>query len=154
MGSSARNHPCHHARVQLRLDDTYELDDDRSRVDVDALTAFLTTSAYWGRWRGRDEIEAQLASAWRVVGLYAGTTMVGFARAVSDGVAFAYLADVYVDPDHRGSGRGTALVRELVEGNGADRFRWMLHTKDAHGLYAEFGFAAPGADAMERPSPR
>jgi len=140
--------------VQLRLDDTYQLDDDRDRVDVDALAAFLTTSAYWGRWRGRAEIEAQLASAWRVVGLYAGDAMVGYARAVSDGVAFAYLADVYVDPDHRGAGRGTALVRELVEGNGADQFRWMLHTKDAHGLYARFGFAAPGEDAMERPSPR
>ena len=117
-------------------------------------SAFLTTSAYWGRWRGRAEIEVQLA-----VGLAGGRPlrrrrMVGFARAVSDGVAFAYLADVYVDPDHRGSGRGTALVRELVEGNGADRFRWMLHTKDAHGLYAKLGFAAPGADAMERPSPR
>ena len=140
--------------MQLRLDDTYELDDDPGRVDVDALIAFLTTSAYWGRWRGRAEIEAQLASAWRVVGLYAGHAMVGFARAVSDGVAFAYLADVYVDADHRGHGRGSALVRELVEGNGADRFRWVLHTKDAHGLYAKLGFTAPGADAMERPSPR
>src|SRR3954451_18053287 len=77
---SALNQPCHHARVQLRLDDTYELDDDPGRVDVDALVAFLTTSAYWGRWRGRTEIEAQLASAWRVVGLYSGEVMVGFAR--------------------------------------------------------------------------
>jgi len=139
--------------VRRHLDDIYGLDDDPNRIDIDALIAFLTTSAYWGRWRGRAEIEAQLASAWRVVGLYAGEEMVGFARAVSDGVAFAYLADVYVDPRHRGHGRGTALVRELVEGNGADRFRWMLHTKDAHGLYAQLGFAAPGADAMERPAP-
>lgn len=150
----ARNRPCNHARVRCRLDDRYELDDDPGRVDVEALVAFLTTSAYWGRWRGRAEIEAQLASAWRVVGLYAGDVMVGFARAVSDGVAFGYLADVFVDPDHRGGGRGTALVRELVEGNGADQFRWMLHTKDAHGLYAKLGFASPGQDAMERPTPR
>ena len=135
------------------LGDEYELDDDSTRVDVDALVAFLTTSAYWGRWRGRTEIEAQVAAAWRVVGLYAGGAMVGFARAVSDGVAFAYLADVYVDPDHRGGGRGTALVREIVEGNGGDRFRWMLHTKDAHGLYAKIGFATPGPDALERPAP-
>ena len=135
------------------LDGSYELDDDPDRVDIDALVAFLTTSAYWGRWRGRTDIEAQLAASWRVVGLYAGEEMVGFARALSDGVAFAYLADVYVDPDHRGGGRGTALVRELVEGNGADRFRWMLHTKDAHGLYTKLGFAAPGPDAMERPAP-
>jgi len=152
--TSARNQACNHAHVRHRLDGDYELDDDPHRVDIDALVAFLTTAAYWGRWRGRAEIEAQLAAAWRVVGLYADGAMVGFARAISDGVSFAYLADVYVDPDHRGGGRGTALVRELVEGNGADQFRWVLHTKDAHGLYAKLGFAAPGPDVMERPSPR
>jgi GNAT superfamily N-acetyltransferase len=151
---SARKQSCNHAGVRHRLDDVYELDDDPTRIDIDALVAFLTTSAYWGRWRGRADIEAQLRSSWRVIGLYAGNAMVGFARAVSDGVAIAYLADVYVDPDHRGHGRGAALVRELVEGNGAGRFRWMLHTKDAHGLYAKLGFAVPGADAMERPAPR
>ena len=140
--------------MRRQLDDGYELDDDRQRVDVEALVAFLTTDAYWGRWRGRAEIEEQLAVSWRVVGLYTGGAMVGFARAVSDGVALAYLADVYVDPAHRGHGRGEALVREIVDGDGAEKFRWLLHTKDAHGLYAKLGFAAPGPDAMERPSPR
>lgn len=135
------------------IDDGYELDDDASRVDIHALVAFLTTSAYWGRWRQRADIEGQLASAWRVVGLYRSNEMVGFARAVSDGVAFGYLADVYVDPEHRGRGLGTALVRELVEGNGADGFRWMLHTLDAHGVYEKLGFTTPGPDAMERPAP-
>lgn len=140
------------------IDDDYELDDDASRVDVDALVTFLTTSAYWGRWRQRRDIEAQLASAWRVVGVYRGPgveggEMVGFARAVCDGVAFGYLADVYVDPEHRGRGLGLALVREMVDGNGADEFRWMLHTLDAHGLYAKLGFVTPGPDAMQRPAP-
>jgi ribosomal protein S18 acetylase RimI-like enzyme len=133
--------------------DGYELDDDRSRVDLDALVAFLTTHAYWGRWRGRAEIEAQVAASWRVVGLYADDSMVGFARAVSDGVALAYLADVYVDPAHRRRGLGEALVRELVDGEGADRFRWLLHTADAHGLYTKLGFGRPDETAMERPAP-
>ena len=59
---------------------------------------YLSTEAYWGRWRTRADIEAQLASAWRVVGAYRADTgeQVGFARAVSDGVGFAYLADVFV----------------------------------------------------------
>ena len=139
--------------MRRNLDNGYELDDDASRVDVDALVHFLTTEAYWGRWRRRSDIEAQLSSAWRVVGLYQGSSMVGFARAVSDGVAFAYLADVYVDPAHRGQGLGHALVQEIVEGNGAAAFRWMLHTRDAHGVYADVGFAPPGQDAMERPAP-
>ena len=136
------------------LPDGYELDDDKTRVDVDALVDFLTTEAYWGRWRGRDEIERQLASAWRVVAAYDGTgAMAGFARAVSDGVAYAYLADVHVDPAHRGHGLGVAVVREIVHGAGASEFRWTLHTKDAHGLYERFGFAPPGPDLLERPRP-
>ena len=150
---SARKKPCKHFPVRRSLDDGYELDDDADRVDVGALVAFLTTEAYWGRWRQRADIEAQLSSAWRVVGLYRESSMVGFARAVSDGVAFGYLADVFVEPAHRGRGLGHELVREIVDGNGASAFRWMLHTRDAHGVYADLGFAPPGADAMERAAP-
>ena len=139
--------------MRRSLDDGYELDDDASRVDVDALAHFLGTEAYWGLWRQRADIEAQLSSAWRMVGLYRGDEMLGFARAVSDGVAFGYLADVYIDPRHRGRRLGHELVREIVEGNGASAFRWMLHTRDAHGVYADLGFAPPGPDAMERPAP-
>ena len=131
----------------------YELDDSPGRVDRDAVWAFLSTEAYWGRWRSRADVEAQLDSAWRVVGAYERATgaLVGFARAVSDGVAFAYLADVYVLPEARGSGLGDALVRAMVEEGPGRRFRWMLHTGDAHGLYARLGFAAPDSTVMERP---
>lgn len=139
--------------MRRTLDDGYELDDDPDRVDLDALVAFLTTQAYWGRWRGRDDITRQVQTAWRVVAAYRDDRMVGFARAVSDGVALAYLADVYVEDDHRGRGLGQHLVGEIVEGRGAAVFRWMLHTADAHGLYARFGFAPPGPDVLERPAP-
>lgn len=134
----------------------FELDDDPGRVDRDALWTFLTTEAYWGRWRRREDVERQLDSAWRVVGVYASATgrMVGFARAVSDGVALAYLADLYVSADARGHGLGKALVQVMVDdGPGAD-FRWMLHTADAHDLYGRFGFAPPDPTYLERPSPR
>lgn len=80
--------------------------------------------------------------------------MIGFARALSDGVAFAYLADVFVLPGHRGQGVGRALVAEMVEAGPGAEFRWLLHTADAHGLYAGFGFAPPGASLLERPSTR
>ncbi len=80
-----------------------------------------------------------------------GGELVGFARAVSDGVAFAYLADVFVDPAHRGAGLGHRLVTTMIdEGPGAD-FRWTLFTGDAHGLYRQHGFAEPDATAMVRP---
>lgn len=132
----------------------YELDDDPARIQPDVVWQYLSTDAYWGRWRSRADIDAQLASAWRVVGVYRTDTgeQVGFGRAVSDGVAFAYLADVFVLAEHRGHALGKQLMRCMIdEGPGRD-FRWVLFTGDAHGLYEQFGFAAPDATAMVRPS--
>ncbi|MCU1626324.1 MAG: N-acetyltransferase [Pseudonocardia sp.] len=79
----------------ITLHDGYEIDDDPARIDRDAVWEFLSTQAYWGRWRARADLETQVAVAWRVLSLYEPGTgrTVGFARAVSDGVSFAYLAD-------------------------------------------------------------
>jgi len=128
----------------------YELDDYLGRVDADAAVAFLTTRAYWGKWRGAADIKGQIAAAWRVVGAYdlAGA-MVGFARAYGDG-GCAYLADVYVLAEHRGAGLGKAIVRMMIEDGPGAGWRWMLHTSDAHGLYRQFGFARPDGRYLER----
>ena len=132
----------------------YDLDDDPTRIPRDAVWAWLSTEAYWGRERTRDDVEAQLDSAWRVVGAYRRDTgaLVGFARAVSDGVAFAYLADVFVLDEHRGSGLGTRLVRRMIDEGPGAHMRWVLFTGDAHGLYRRFGFGEPDATAMVRPA--
>jgi len=133
----------------------YEVDDDPARVDVDTIWEFLSTEAYWARWRTRDVVEQQIRTAWRVGGAYEvpNGKQVGFARAVSDGLSIAYLADVFVLPSHRGHGLGTRLVRAMIEDGPGARFLWNLHTRDAHDLYARFGFA-PRTDAryLERPS--
>jgi N-acetyltransferase len=128
----------------------YEIDDDPGRVDADAAAAFLTAEAYWGRWRGAQDIKDQIAAAWRVVGVYerAGG-MVGFARAFGDR-GCAYLADVYVLPGHRGAGLGKALVAMMIEDGPGAGWRWVLHTSDAHGLYRQFGFARPDHRLLER----
>lgn len=128
-----------------------ELDDDPARIDRDTVWQFLSTKAYWARWRQRSDFEAQFGSAWRVVAAYDGPATVGFARAISDGVAFAYLADVYVDPAVRGRGVGVELVRFMIEDGPGRAFRWTLNTGDAHGLYAKFGFAPPDSTSLERP---
>jgi len=85
----------------------------------------------------------------RVVGLYHDGLQVGFCRAVTDRVSFAYLADVYVLAEHRGRGLGEGLVREMVEASGWS-VRWLLHTGDGHGLYQKFGFTEPSPRVMER----
>ncbi|GAA1979757.1 GNAT family N-acetyltransferase [Amycolatopsis minnesotensis] len=134
----------------------YELDDDRTRVDTDVVWDFMSTEAYWARWRERSDVEAQLAAAWRILGVYEKDSgrMVGYARAISDGVSIAYLADVFVLDAARGNGLGKALVHEMVENGAGARMRWMLHTNDAHGLYAQFGFGVPDGTYLERPSRR
>ena len=130
---------------------TFELDDDPARIDFEVVWQYLSTDAYWGTWRTREQVRSQLDSAWRLVGAYDDGALVGFARAVSDGVGIAYLADVFVLPAYQGKGLGTAIVRRMIdEGPGAD-LRWMLFTRDAHGLYEKFGFGPP-ENALERPA--
>ncbi|MBQ6639418.1 MAG: GNAT family N-acetyltransferase [Saccharopolyspora sp.] len=131
----------------------YEFDDDLRRVDRDAVWNFLTTEAYWGNNRTREQFDRQLDGAWRVVAAYErpGGRLLGFARAFSDGVLSAYLADVFVLAEARGHGIGAGLVRTMVEDGPGGNFRWMLHTSDAHELYRRFGFDEPNSDFMERP---
>jgi len=133
----------------------YAIDDDPARVDLDVVWDFLSNDAYWMKWRTREDVQQQLASAWRVIGCYHPTDgMVGFARAVSDGVAVAYLADVFVLPAHRGHGLGQRIVRAMIDDGPGAGFRWMLHTEDAHDLYRKFGFVEPDYKVLERPSQR
>lgn len=121
------------------LGNGYELSEDRDRIDRAAVHAFLTTS-YWALGRTRER-QDHLIDACHVVGLYHDGAQVGFGRAVDcEAAHFVYLADVYVLEQHRGSGLGVELVREIVEnGPYADR-TWVLHTRDAAGLYERFGF--------------
>jgi ribosomal protein S18 acetylase RimI-like enzyme len=135
--------------VRRLLPEGYELDDDAQRVDLDAVHDFLAFHSYWAAGRPRETVERLVRQATRVVGLYHQEQQVGFCRAVSDGVSFAYLADVYVLPGHRGRGLGEELVREMVEAAGWN-VRWLLHTGDAHELYRRLGFAAPSPRLMER----
>jgi GNAT superfamily N-acetyltransferase len=137
--------------VRRELPDGFELDDDPARVPVDELHAFLSTQAYWALGRTRDTVERLVLEADRVVGLYRHGGLAGFCRAVTDGVAFVYLADVFVLREHRGRGLGVELVREMIERGPFASQRWLLHTADAHGLYEKFGFAVPDERLMERP---
>jgi ribosomal protein S18 acetylase RimI-like enzyme len=139
--------------VTLELAGGYELDDDPARIDVAAVHDFLANHSYWAAGRPRETVERLVREAQRVVGLYAGEQQVGFSRTVSDGVAFAYLADVYVLPGHRGRGLGLELVRFSVAAGPYAHLKWLLHTADMHALYRKLGFGGPGERLMERAAP-
>ena len=131
------------------LENGYELDDDRSRLDREAIHAFLTAS-YWAEGRTRQRQDELIDASGHVVGLYKNGDQIGFARAVDcDAAGFVYLADVYVLDEHRGRGLGVELIREIVERGPFAQRRWVLHTRDAHALYEKFGFG-PNVRLMER----
>ena len=132
------------------LGDGYELDDDRARVDREAVHRYVCDQSYLARGRTRDVQDALIDGAACVVDLYHDGAQVGFTRTLSDGHAQSYLADVYVLEEHRGRRLGVELVRFSVDAGPFASTKWFLHTSDAHDLYRRFGFAEPGDETLER----
>jgi len=124
----------------------YEISTDPARLDVAAIHAYLTRS-YWSPGIPIGIVERALRHS-LCFGIYecAGGAQVGLARVVTDYATFAYLCDVYVLEGHRGFGLAKRMMRELMAHPALrDARRIMLATRDAHGLYAGFGFMEAGA---------
>jgi GNAT superfamily N-acetyltransferase len=121
----------------------YEISTDHSRLDVDRIHRFLSRS-YWSPGIPRDVVERAIANS-VPFGLYTPSgEQVGFERAISDRATYAYLADVYVEEEHRGHGLGKFLVASaLAHPELKGLRRWALATADAHGLYEQHGFGPP-----------
>jgi GNAT superfamily N-acetyltransferase len=136
--------------MRRELPDGSELDDDRERVDVDAVYRFLSDEAYWVTGRTRETVERLVRESTRVIAAYDGDTLIGFCRVMSDASNMAWLGDVFVLPAYRGRGVGVELVREAVEFPEHRDLMWFLGTRDAHGLYERFGFQPPSERIMVR----
>ena len=136
--------------MRRRLAGSLELDDDRGRIDADAVHRYLSEESYWARGCSREAVVRTIRDAARVIGLYDGARQIGFARVLSDGATISHLCDVYVLRAYRGRGLGVELVREAVDNGPHATLTWTLKTKDAHGLYERFGFRAPNDGIMER----
>jgi GNAT superfamily N-acetyltransferase len=124
--------------------DGYVLTTDKDRVDVDAVHRWLSEDAYWALGRPREVVEATIRSCdvWSV--LAPDGAQVAFTRAVTDGLTFAWLCDVYVDPAHRGRGLATWLAGAAVEDLRERKLdRLVLATSDAHAVYRRVGFVVP-----------
>ena len=119
--------------------DDYTISTDPARLDIDAIADMLTR-AYWAQGRTREMI-ARYVQHSLVFGIYHDGKQVGLARIVSDYTTFAWLCDVFIHEDYRGRGLGKWLMETIMshpELQGLRRF--MLATRDAHSLYAQFGF--------------
>ncbi len=117
----------------------YRISDDPESVDVGLVHEFLAQS-YWALGIPRDTVARAILHS-IPFSVFLGDRQVGFARVVSDGATFAYLADVFVVDGHRGRGLGTWLLKTvLVHPELQGLRRWLLVTRDAHGLYRKLGF--------------
>ena len=131
------------------------LSTDAAQMDVDAIHAYLGGESYWARGIPRETVARAIRHS-LCFGVFDGAAQVAFARVVTDRATFGYLADVYVLPAYRGRGIGTWLM-QAVDGHPELQGlrRWGLVTKDAHALYARFGWSpvAQPERHMERTDP-
>jgi GNAT superfamily N-acetyltransferase len=115
---------------------------DPADVDMDLVHGFLT-EAYWATGTTREQVRRSVDGS-IPFSLFEDDTQVGFARVISDRATFAYVSDVFVVADARGRGLGSFLVESMLAHPDLQGLRrWTLATRDAHPLYARFGFTAP-----------
>lgn len=120
--------------------DGYTITTAADAIDLDVIHAYLSEQSYWARGVPREIVETSIRNSICFALLHAGV-QVGFARAITDRSTFAYMADVFVLPAHRGRKLATWLVETMLSHPDLrDIPRWRLATLDAHGLYAKFGF--------------
>lgn len=118
----------------------YTISTDKSRLDIACIHNFLTHHSYWAKGIPIEAVRRFIEHS-MTFGVFLGTEQVGFARVISDYTIFAYLADVFIVEAHRKKGLSKRLIAFILaqeELNGLRRF--MLATRDAHSLYASFGF--------------
>lgn len=126
---------------QVTHPDGVTLTDDPARFDLDRAHGWISTQSYWGQGMPlalfKKAVEGSLT-----LGAYAPDgQMIAMARVVTDRATFGWICDVFVDEAHRGSGLGKRLVAYLQGHPHLQGFRRThLATRDAHGLYAQFGF--------------
>jgi GNAT superfamily N-acetyltransferase len=135
----------------------YFLSTDPALLDVSLIHRFLSEQSYWAAGIPREVVERSLKNS-LCFGLYEGSRQIGFARLVTDRATFAWLGDVFVIDAYRGQGLGKWMMESLLQHPDLQGLRRMLlGTRDAHGLYARFGFtplAEPGRfQEIHRPNP-
>jgi GNAT superfamily N-acetyltransferase len=125
--------------LELRRDG-FTISDNQVRLDRDAVWAFIS-QAYWARVRTREQHERAVAHS-LCLGVYEGNKQIGFARVITDYAITAHIADVYILEPYRGRGLSKWLMSAILDHPELKMVRrFTLNTDDAHGLYAQFGFA-------------
>lgn len=127
--------------MQTETQPDFHISTDKGLLDIDVIHKFLSEESYWANRRTREQTERAIENS-ICFGLYDGKKQIGFARVVTDCATFAYLGDVFVLNEYRGKGLSKKLMEAVVSHPDLQGLRrWLLATKDAHGLYEQFDFA-------------
>ncbi|GAB4019325.1 GNAT family N-acetyltransferase [Spirosoma koreense] len=118
----------------------YTISTDKSRLNLEVIHHYLSQESYWSLNIPIDIVRRSIEHS-ICFGVYQGTDQVGFARVITDQATFGYLADVFILPTHRGKGLSKQLMTFIMAYPPLQGLRRMLLvTRDAHGLYEQFGF--------------
>ncbi|WP_344973969.1 GNAT family N-acetyltransferase [Compostibacter hankyongensis] len=126
---------------------------DKSMLDTGMIFDFLSNRSYWAAGRSRQAVESSILNSLCFGVFDRRGGQVGFARVVTDYAVFAWILDVFILESHRGLGLGKLLLQEITAHPQLQDLKWGLETKDAHGLYEQFGFRPLSApqDMMRKP---
>ena len=121
--------------------DSYTIDDDPSLLDVDVIHRFLVDESYWGQKRSYEQVVKAIEHSYNIGAYLPSGEQVGYVRVVTDFTTFAWICDVFVSQTMRGMGIGNQFMDCMVNHPELKNIRrMMLATRDAHGLYAQYGF--------------
>lgn len=120
---------------------TFRISTNKNELQIDVIHKFLSEDSYWAKERSLEKTKIAIENS-LCFGVYFEEKQIGFARVVSDFATFAYLGDVFILDEFRGQGLSKWLLEVIISHEDLqDLRRWVLATKDAHGLYAQFEFS-------------
>lgn len=123
------------------MEENLEIDSNPERLPVHLIHQYLNTT-YWAEHRSEETVQKTIDHSLNF-GLYLNKELIGFARVVTDYGVMAYLCDVFILPEFQGKGYGKLLMKHVMQSEKLTSIRrWLLATKDAHGLYKQFGFTS------------
>lgn len=128
----------------------YLLSTDKQKLDIGVVHQYLSSDSYWAAGIPAEVVQRSIDHS-LCFGIYYSNEQVGFARVVTDRATFAYLADVFILPAHRGKGLSKWMVQFIHDHPELQGLRrWMLGTRDAHALYRQFGWTDIPAELASR----
>jgi GNAT superfamily N-acetyltransferase len=136
-----RSYLCSTIGLMIWKNQNFTISTDASLLQIDVIHKFLSEESYWAKERSLQKTQIAIENS-LCFGVYCEGKQIGFARVVSDFATFAYLGDVFILEDFRGKGLSKWLMEVIISHEDLqDLRRWVLATKDAHGLYAQFEFS-------------